>query len=65
MDDDFRKRHARLVRDLADKAADPFIKRRLQDLASRYEINKRTTPLTPLDLEIANPARRPDGASER
>lgn len=52
MDGDFRKQHAWLVRDLADKADDPFIKRRLEDLASRYEINRRTTPLKPLDLEI-------------
>ncbi|MFQ3457973.1 hypothetical protein PMN64_32295 [Bradyrhizobium sp. UFLA01-814] len=36
LDDDFNRQRARLVRELADQA-DPFIKRRLLDLASRYE----------------------------
>ena len=36
MDDEFNKERAILVRDLADKA-DPFIKKRLLDLALRYE----------------------------
>jgi len=36
LDDEFKKRRARLVRDLAEKA-DPSTKRRLLDLASRYE----------------------------
>ncbi len=36
LDEQFRKQRARLVRDLAEKA-DPFIKRRLIDLAARYD----------------------------
>jgi hypothetical protein len=36
MNDDFNKERAVLVRDLADKA-DPFTKKRLLDLATRYE----------------------------
>jgi hypothetical protein len=37
LDEEFRKQRARTVRDLADKAADPFMKGRLLDLAARYE----------------------------
>jgi len=40
MDDDFNKERAILVRDLADKA-DPFTKKRLIDLAKRYEAGLR------------------------
>jgi hypothetical protein len=36
MDDDFNKERAVLIRDLAGKA-DPFTKKRLLDLATRYE----------------------------
>ncbi|XIA65703.1 hypothetical protein ACFIOY_05475 [Bradyrhizobium sp. TZ2] len=36
LDDEFKKQRAQTVRDLAEKA-DPFIKRRLLDLAARYE----------------------------
>ena len=36
MDEQFRKEHARIVREIAEKA-DPFTKKRLMDLASRYE----------------------------
>jgi hypothetical protein len=36
MDDDFNTKRARQIRDLAEKA-DPFIRRRLLDLAERYE----------------------------
>ncbi|WLB24195.1 hypothetical protein [Bradyrhizobium japonicum] len=50
MDDDFNKDRAILVRDLADKA-DPFTKKRLIDLAIRYEagLSVKTGPL-PLPL---------------
>ena len=37
LDDEFNKQRSILIRDLADKADDPFIKRRLLDLVSRYE----------------------------
>jgi hypothetical protein len=54
LDEEFKKQRARTVRDLADKAADPFIKRRLQDLAARYEDDglKHPTTLTPIDLKL-------------
>jgi hypothetical protein len=45
MNDEFRKQRAIMVRALADKA-DPFIKRRLLDLAARYEQAPR--PVTPI-----------------
>ena len=53
LDEEFKKQRARTVRDLAEKANDPFIKKRLQDLALRYEDDdpKTPTPLTPLDLQ--------------
>ncbi len=46
MDEEFLKKHARLIRDLADKA-DPFIKRRLTDLANNYEAKLRPSRATP------------------
>jgi hypothetical protein len=39
LDEEFNKERAKLVRDLASRA-DPFIKRRLMDLLSRYETAK-------------------------
>jgi len=44
LDDDFNRQRALLIRELESRA-DPFIKRRLLDLASRYE-NPRKRPLT-------------------
>lgn len=54
LDEEFKKHRARTVRDLAEKANDPFIKRRLLDLASRYEDGgpETSTPLTPVDLQF-------------
>ena len=54
LDEQFKKQRAREVRDLAEKANDPFIKGRLLDLASRYEDEgaKPPTPLTPVDLQF-------------
>ncbi|WP_426529163.1 hypothetical protein [Bradyrhizobium sp. McL0615] len=68
MNDDFYKQRAREVRDIAAKA-DPFIKKRLLDLADRYD-GKRKTSVTPLHRRqppirtrpantTAIPARRP------
>jgi hypothetical protein len=53
---DFREQRARTVRDLAERAADPFIKARLQDLAARYEddVGAPPTTLTPIDLEFGS-----------
>ena len=46
LDDDFNRQRALLIRELA-SLADPFIKRRLLDLASRYEKPQTTKlPLT-------------------
>lgn len=47
LDDEFKKQRAILVRDLADRAGDPFIKRRLLDLAARYEKPVADKPVTP------------------
>jgi hypothetical protein len=54
LDQEFKKQRARTVRDLAEKAADPFIKGRLLDLASRYEDDgpKTSKHLTPADLQF-------------
>jgi hypothetical protein len=48
LDEEFNKRRANLVRELADRA-DPFTKRRLLDLVSRYEkTTSKTNPPLPL-----------------
>jgi hypothetical protein len=48
LDEEFNKRRANLIRELAGRA-DPFIKRRLLDLVSRYEKGPtRTRPLPPI-----------------
>ena len=44
----FRKERGKTVRDLAEKANDPFIKKRLFDLAATYE-NGLSRAVTPLD----------------
>jgi hypothetical protein len=62
LDEEFKKQRARVVRDLADKAADPFIKGRLQDLAARYEDDgiRPPTTLTPIDLQFASRGTGPE-----
>jgi hypothetical protein len=62
LDDAFKKQRAQAVRDLAEKAADPFIKGRLLGLAMRYEGNdpKTPTPLTPVDLQFASRGTGPE-----
>jgi hypothetical protein len=50
LDEEFKKQRARTVRELAEKAIDPFIRRRLLDLALRYDGSIVPTPLTPIDL---------------
>ena len=54
LDKEFKEQRARTVRELAEQANDPFIKRRLLDLVSRYENDgrKTSTPLTPVDLQF-------------
>jgi hypothetical protein len=62
LDEEFKKQRARTVRDLAEKAADPFIKGRLLDLAARYEDDgiKPPTTLTPVDLQFASRGTGPE-----
>jgi hypothetical protein len=61
LDEEFKKQRARTVRDLAEKANDPFIKGRLLDLAARYEDGFRPpTTLTPADLQFASRGTGPE-----
>ena len=54
LDEEFKKQRAHLVRELAEKANDPFLKKRLLDLVSRYEDHgpKTASKLTPNDLQF-------------
>jgi hypothetical protein len=62
LDKEFKVERARTVRNLAEKAADPFIKGRLLDLAARYEDEgfKPPTQLTPADLQFASRGTGPE-----
>ena len=62
LDDAFKAQRARTVRDLAERAIDPFIKGRLLDLAARYEDGGLKTPtsLTPVDLQFASRSTGPE-----
>ena len=64
MNEEFYKQRAREVRDIAAKA-DPFVKRRLLDLADRYDGQGRTsiTPLPSAPVAIQNPNGERDGDS--
>ena len=59
--DEFKQQRARVLRDLAEKAIDPFIKNRLLSLAERYDVNHPPTraATTPLDLQFASPGMGP------
>jgi hypothetical protein len=60
LDEKFKKQRTKIVRELAEKA-DPFIKRRLLDLAARYESDYRATPQpTPIDLQFPNQGDDPE-----
>ncbi|MBR0755365.1 hypothetical protein JQ604_24550 [Bradyrhizobium jicamae] len=62
LDDEFNKQRSILIRDLADKADDPFIKRRLLDLASRYERRPvKTKPIPPVSLSWPDAPSPKDG----
>ena len=60
--EEFRKKRFRLVHDLAERAADPFIKARLQDLAAKSDRDSAKTPttLTPLDLQFGSRGTGPE-----
>ena len=62
LDEEFKKQRARTVRDLAEKAADPFIKRRLLDLVARYEDDdfKTASTQTPIDLQFESRSTGPE-----
>ena len=50
LDKEFKKQRAQTARDLAVISNDPFTKKRLLDLAARYEDNRPPTGMTPVDL---------------
>ena len=53
LDSEFRRQRAQTVRELAEKANDPFIKGRLLALISRYDDSVTARiPLTPIDLKF-------------
>ena len=54
LSEEFKKERAQTVRGLAEKANDPFIKKRLLDLAAKYEETRPpvVTPLTPNSLQF-------------
>ncbi len=54
MDDDFNTKRARQIRDLAE-TADPFIRRRLLDLAERYETKAGKPSRATSDLALGWP----------
>jgi hypothetical protein len=56
MDEKFLEQRLRLIRDLADKA-DPFIKRRLTDLANDCEAKLRPSRAGVLSVSIKTPSR--------
>jgi hypothetical protein len=62
LDEEFKKQRALTVRDLAEKAADPFIKRRLLDLVARYEDDdfKTASTQTPIDLQFESRSTGPE-----
>ena len=60
LSEDFKKQRARQVRELADKAIDPFIKERLLDLAGKYETDERPRRTTPVDLQFVSQSTGPE-----
>jgi hypothetical protein len=61
LDEEFKTQRARTVRELAEKANDPFIKRRLQDLVARYEDGPQPrTTLTTIDLQFESRGTGPE-----
>ena len=53
LDSEFKRQRAQVLRELAEKANDPFIKKRLLTLMSRYDDSVTTrSSLTPTDLKL-------------
>jgi hypothetical protein len=64
LEDEFNKQRAKLLRDLSSRA-DPFIKRRLLDLAARYEKKSaKTKPLPPVSINSQANADHSNGGGE-
>jgi len=49
--EEFIRERAKLVRDLAERTTDPFIRRRLLRLAEKYDPNTVPRRATPVDLQ--------------
>ena len=61
LDSEFRRQRAQTVRELAEKANDPFTKGRLLALLSRYDDSVTArTPLTPIDLQFQSQGTGPE-----
>jgi hypothetical protein len=60
LDSDFKKQRAQVVRELAEKTNDPFIKKRLLALMSRYDETITVRPLTPIDLKLESKGTGPE-----
>jgi hypothetical protein len=58
--DEFKKQRALMVRELAERATDPFIKQRLLDLAPRYEGEQHLPRATPVDLQFRSRSSAPE-----
>jgi hypothetical protein len=56
MEEEFLKARVRLIRDLADKA-DPFIKRRLMDLANNYDARLARAAISVKTHPVLDPSR--------
>ena len=62
MDNEFRKHRAKTIRDMASKA-DPFVKKRLLDLAESYERAPKPT-LSPVPVINSEQAAEPVGGPQ-
>ena len=60
--EEFKRQRGKAVRDLAEKAIDPFIKNRLLDLAERYDVNRppARAATTPIDLQFTSQGNGPE-----
>jgi hypothetical protein len=60
LDSEFKRQRTQVLRELAEKANDPFIKKRLVALMSRYDDTVVVRPLTPIDLKFQTKATGPE-----
>ncbi len=60
LDSEFKRQRAQVLRDLVATTNDPFIKKRLLALMSRYEdMVSARTPLTPVNLKVQSQSTGP------